>query len=252
MSFPFYKRDKHLNSAKTGGTLSSSYPFALSNYDWQYLYRPGDFNQGSPMAGNITKIYVRPTSSGSTTITNFQITLAQTTQSDINGSSSPGNFITPETTVLNASSYTLNFTAGTWLEIPLATPYPYDPSKAIAVHFYNGGYSGTALTVNYNTAPVIYLVCYNYPTSGLTGQGYGYTYWNDIGFLISAAAATPPVALFFTPANTCSMSAVNLLNNSIMSGYNISYQWTITPGTFNYLNGTTRQVKVLQYNFWIQ
>ncbi len=231
------------NLAKTGGTLSSSYPFALTNYDWQYLYRPGDFNQGSLMAGNITKIYVRPTSSGSTTITNFQIALAQTTQSDINGTPSPGNFITPETTVLNASSYTLNFTAGSWLEIPLATPYPYDPTKAIAVHFYNGGYSGNALTVNYTTSPATYLVRYNYVGSGLTGQGYGYTYWNDIGFLISAAAATPPVALFFTPANTCSMSAVNLLNNSIMSGYNLSYQWTITPGTFNYLNGTTSASK---------
>lgn len=224
------------NLAKQGGTASVTIPFgSYPNWDWQYIYPASTFNLGTPQAGQITKIYIRTNNTGSCNLGNFTIRLSQTTQTEINGAGSPGNFLPYGNVHFTASSYVLNFTANQWTEITLTQPFNYNPSQSIVVTWNYTTVSGTTPNCYY-TNTVNYRVRYNSVANQPTGTGY--TLWNDIGFLISAGNPAPPIANFYIPPGLCQGGTTPLINNSIVSGFNLAYQWTITPSTFSYTAGT--------------
>jgi len=222
------------------GTLYDAGPFMqnYTNYTNQMIIRASDLT--NKQGGSITKIYLRAGNTGTTTYTGFQIRMTQTTQSDFNTyTGGTQNFITPMTLVFSGN-VTVSHTADQWVEFTLQNPFGYNGTSNIVVETYytacTGGISsrGSYYTLIGNMCTEIY----NYSAPGASATGNQYPYYKDWGFLVLSGAPAPPIANFFIPPGLCQGGTTTLINNSILSGYNIGYQWTITPSTFSYTAGT--------------
>lgn len=236
------------NLAKQGGTLAVGIPFGgYPNWDWQYIYPASTFNFGTPVGGQITRIYIRTQNSGSCQLGNFTIKLSQSTLTNINGAASPGPFLPMGNVHFSSSSYTLNFVANQWTEIILNTPFTYNPAQSVVVTWNYTTWSGTTPNCYYTTHNDQTRV--RYSTGPNQANGTAYTLWNDIGFMVVTSAPAMPVANFFNPPNICNNSPVSLINTSLTSGWNIAYNWTITPNTFTYTAGTNATSKTPVVNF---
>lgn len=230
------------------GTLYTAGPFmgpGYQGYTNQMITRAADLT--GRQAGNITKLYLRSGSTGTTTFTGLQIRMGQTTQADYgNYTGALTNFITPLTLVYNGD-LTVSHTTGQWVEITLQTPFPgYNGTSNIVVETYYSNYTGTGInmqggyyTLNGNMCTEIY----NYALPGASATGNQYLYYKDLGFLVISSAPAMPVANFFTPPGVCDGSPVTLINTSLTSGWNIGYNWTITPNTFTYVNSSNATSK---------
>lgn len=224
------------NMFKTGGTNSIG-PF-LNNYILyrvQYLYKPSFFT--NLQAGNIQKIYFRASSTNTAVYTGMTIRLGQTSQTDF-GTTTPGSLLSPVTTVFTGTA-SVSASAGNWVEFTLNTPYPYDPSKTLIVDYdytsCSGGFNMYSVS---SSSPYYHIYSYNNGAPNL------YPYIPDFGALVvPAGQATKPLPMFYAPSQVCTGSPVNLLNTSLVNGYNISYQWTITPNTRTFVQGTTAASK---------
>lgn len=227
------------------GTLYNAGPFMqnYTNYTNQMIIRASDLT--NKQAGSITKIYLRAGNSGTTTYGGFQIRMAQTTQSDFSTyTGALQSFITPMTLVYNGS-VTVSHTTDQWVEFTLQTPFQYNGNSNIVIETYytscSGGISsrGSYYTLIGNMCTEIY----NYSAPGASATGNQYPYYKDWGFLVISSAPAMPVANFFTPPGVCDGSPVTLINTSLTSGWNIGYNWTITPNTFAYVNGSNATSK---------
>jgi hypothetical protein len=100
----------------------------------QFLYLPGDFSLPSPAtSGNIVSLsfLISPTYPlGPWTYTNFTISMGLSNITTL----PTGAFYTGSmTTVYSHASVTLSAAGGTWLTIPLDTPFPYVNSQSLIV-----------------------------------------------------------------------------------------------------------------------
>lgn len=114
---------------------NNSFPFNMSDgKQVQLLYLPGDFNQPSAApAGSLASISFRIGDTyplGPFTYTDLTIKMGQASITDFTaGAFYPGTL----TTVYYRASVLLSALGGTWLTIPLDTPFAYDPTQSLIV-----------------------------------------------------------------------------------------------------------------------
>jgi len=233
-----------------GGTAGTTITSGTGWAGWgtQTIYRSSEWT--GLQGGNITRIYYRTQNTGSTNYIGLTIRLGMTTLSDFGSTFGAIPRITGLTTVFSGN-ITVSHTANQWTEIVLQTPFQgYQPNMNLVVEFETSGNatgSGmTLLTTPYNTNPGRQ----HYYTSLTATTGNLYGFRPDFGVLISSGAPAMPVANYFTPPNVCNSSPVTFINTSLTSGWNIAYNWTITPNTFSYVNGTnaTSRSPIVNFN----
>lgn len=224
------------------GTLYSAGPFMGAGYQGytnQIITKATDLT--GRQGGSITKLYLRAGTTGSTQYTGLQIRMGQTSQSDYgNYTGGTTNFITGLSLVYNGN-LSVTHTTGQWVEITLQNPFGYNGTSNIVVETYYTGYTGNGINMQGSYYTLNGNLCtemYNYAAPGASATGNQYVYYKDLGFLVLSGAPAPPIANFFIPPGLCQGGTTPLINNSILSGYNLGYQWTITPSTFSYTAGT--------------
>lgn len=228
--------------------IATAGPFmgpGYQGYTNQMIVKGSDLT--ARQAGNITKLYIRAAANGTTTYNGLQIRMGQTTQSNYgNYTGGTTTFLTGLTLVYNGN-LTVSHTANQWVEITLQTPFAgYNGNDNIVVETYYTGYTGTGINmqgVQYTSNGNVCTEMYNLAAPGSSSTGNQYIYYKDLGFLVISSAPAMPVANFFTPPSVCDGSPVTLINTSITSGWNIAYNWTITPSTYAYVNGTNASSK---------
>jgi hypothetical protein len=133
LSSPLAAQPQYYNYNTNGN--NNSFPFNMSaGKQVQLLYLPGDFNQPSAApAGSLASISFRIGDTyplGPWTYTDLTIKMGQASITDLTG----GDFYTgPLTTVYYKASVLLSASGGTWLTIPLDTPFAYDPTQSLIV-----------------------------------------------------------------------------------------------------------------------
>lgn len=135
------------------GTSSNSFPFNMAlGKEVCWLFLAGEFSQPLPIpAGNmITNVYFRISSSGTKDFSNLIILMAQDTISSLTG----GTFYSgPMDTVYYNPLATLTGTSGSWMQITLDNPFPYDPSKSLILMVGHCGATGAGLTIYQSGVP---------------------------------------------------------------------------------------------------
>lgn len=126
---PFY----NLNA----GGADNAFPLNSATNMVQWVFAPGAFNTagttGTPAgAGYITKVYflIGATNSNTAVYSNFTLKLAQNVGTI---TAWPAIAFNPGmTTVFSAPSFVITgAAAGTWIMVPLTTPFPYDPTLSL-------------------------------------------------------------------------------------------------------------------------
>ncbi|TAE87758.1 MAG: hypothetical protein EAY81_03650, partial [Bacteroidetes bacterium] len=125
----------------TGG--ANSIPFNFASNKAQFLYDPNAFPGAFP--GLITKVWVRPSSSFTGSLTNFEIKLGQTTATAL----AIGPYITNMQTCFTAASFPVSTVANNWFEFTLTTPFMYNPSQSLVIEYSMN--STTGFTINQTT-----------------------------------------------------------------------------------------------------
>jgi hypothetical protein len=126
---------QYSNYATTGSYSYNMFPLnAPGGMNSQFLYLAGDFSLPSAApSGNIVSLsfLISPLYPlGPWTYTNFTISMGQSNITTL----PTGTFYTGSmTTVYSHASVTLSATGGTWLTIPLDTPFPYVNSQSLIV-----------------------------------------------------------------------------------------------------------------------
>jgi hypothetical protein len=114
----------------------------------QWAIAAGEFNQPTPApASNITSVWFRPNAANNTTFTTLTIRMATvSTSTFIPGL---GQWYTgPMTTVLSQNTNMTALAALQWVEVPLTTAFPYDPTMNLIIEIYQCGYTGPGFTIN--------------------------------------------------------------------------------------------------------
>jgi hypothetical protein len=117
----------------TNGT-NNSFPLGIAaGKNAQWLLLAGDLSNPTPApAGNITKFWFRVGDTypiNNVTYTTFEIKLGQAAITAL----PTGSYYSPMTTVFSRPSYLINAAGGTWVQITLDTPFPYNPAQALIV-----------------------------------------------------------------------------------------------------------------------
>ena len=112
-----------------------------NNYRGAYIYAPSELT-GTLQGGTINKIYLRPTATGTTTITNLIIRISQTTATTFT------NTTYPTGTLVYQGNITLSHTANGWVAINLQTGFAYNPSQSIIVDISNTTVTCTGMIMN--------------------------------------------------------------------------------------------------------
>src|SRR5690606_33911563 len=107
---------------------SNSFPWATTAGKGVQNYFPANSFPGS-FPGLITKVYYKVTPNVTTTYTNLEIKLGQTSNSSLASGVIDNSMAF--TTVYTAPSATLTSNSSGWLEITLQTPFLYNPSQAL-------------------------------------------------------------------------------------------------------------------------
>jgi hypothetical protein len=130
----------------TNGSTNNSFPLNIAGgKDVQLLYLPGDFNQPSPApAGIIKSLSFRIADDyplGPATYTDLTIKMGQSIITSFPGGSLYTGTLT---TVYYRASATLTGLAGHWMNVPLDTPFPYDPTQSLIIDIGQCGASGVS------------------------------------------------------------------------------------------------------------
>jgi PKD repeat protein len=162
---------------KGGGTGGNVIPLG-SGTTWQnrraqYLYTPSDLT--NVQGGLINRIYLRTSSTGTSTYGSLTIRLTQNNMTSFVS----GAFVTPLTTVYTAPTTTINHTGGNWFAINLQTPFAYNPTQTLIVDITTLTNTGTGITL-FTSPSVGSKRLQGSPASATTGFADGS--WNDFGF----------------------------------------------------------------------
>src|SRR5687767_8921997 len=97
----------------TGGTSSNSFPFnSTASNKVQWLYTPADFS-GTPISGNISKVYIRASNAQTSTYSNITIKVGYTTLTTFPTGTS--NFETGLTEIYFIASRTITTATDAWV-----------------------------------------------------------------------------------------------------------------------------------------
>lgn len=205
------------NHAATSGGTTNIFPFNVNSASGkrvQWVIAAGGFNQPSPApsGNNITSLWVWANNAGNATYVNLTVRMATVSPSTF---LSLGAFYTgPMTTVRSQSTTLAPSAANTWVNIPLTTPFLYDPTMNLIIEVSQCGFSGTGFNLRqlgFGAAPQ-YRRQYSDATSlcGTVAQSGGGDV-NVAGLGISVTAAASPCAQNFdavvAPALPASWSA---------------------------------------------
>ncbi|MBK9570054.1 MAG: HYR domain-containing protein [Chitinophagaceae bacterium] len=122
----------------------------------QWLVAAGEFIQPgpAPAGNNITGIWFRPNAACNATYTNLTIRMATVSTSTF---LTTGAWYTgPMTTVRQQNTTITQPVALTWTQIPLTTPFLYDPTMNLIIEVYQCGFTGTGFSIfqqAYGAAP---------------------------------------------------------------------------------------------------
>ncbi len=218
---------------KGGGSSTNTIPMNTSGSHAQHIYEPSDFN-APPTPGLISKIYLKNAVAGGTgTYTNFSVAFLQNNLTAFPNTT----FLTGFTTALSTASITINgnAAAGGWYEIPLTTPFLYDPGQSLIVEIKYTSKTGGMSTVT-TTAPGNKRLSITSAPGAATGNLS--TLWGDFGMdLLPAAPCASPIAGGTSTASATSACAGTLVNfnlsgNSIGGG--LTYEWESSPNNTVY------------------
>ena len=109
----------------------------------QWVVAAGEFSQPTPVGpgNNITSLWFFANGAGNATYNNLTVRLANVSPSTFLGI---GAFYSGAmTTVLSQTTTLAPSAAQTWVEIPLTTPFPYDPTQNLIVEVSQCGFTGT-------------------------------------------------------------------------------------------------------------
>jgi hypothetical protein len=114
---------------------ANSFPLGIAaGKQVELLYVAGNFNQpSSAPAGTIVSVAIRINSGYPITNVTYNTMTIALGQANITTLPSGGYYTGTMTTVYNHASVTFTAAGGTWLTIPLDTPFPYDPTQALIV-----------------------------------------------------------------------------------------------------------------------
>jgi PKD repeat protein len=200
-----------------------------NNYKGAYIYAPGELT-GTLQGGTINKIYLRPTATGTTTITNLIVRLSQTTATTFTNTTYPNG------TLVYQGNITLSHTANGWVAITLQNGFAYNPSQSIVVEISNTSVTGTGMVMNTTTLAGKRL----YASGQTATTGNIDTQWSDFGFDMLTAPNNVGITALLSPANSCGETSTpvtvriqNYGNNS-MTGFSITTDITgAMTTTFN-------------------
>src|SRR5258705_9467937 len=143
-------QQKYGNALPTAG--ANIFPFNVNpatGKKVQWVVAAGEFNQPSPTpaGNNITSIWYRPNAACNATYTTLTIRMANVpTTQFIPGI---GQFYTgPMTTVRQQNTSIVQPVALTWTQIPLTTPFLYNPAQNLIIEVYQCGFTGTGFNIN--------------------------------------------------------------------------------------------------------
>ena len=114
----------------------------------QWAIAAGEFNQPAPApANNIVSIWFRPNAINNTTFTTLTIRMATvSTSTFIPGI---GQWYTGPMTTVRSQNTNMTATAALqWVEIPLTTAFPFDPTMNLIIEVSQCGYTGAGFTIN--------------------------------------------------------------------------------------------------------
>jgi hypothetical protein len=122
----------------------------------QWVIAAGEFIMPSPAPGGneITSIWFRPNAACNATYNTLTIRMATVSTSTF---ITTGAFYSgPMTTVLSQNTTIISTGPLIWTEIPLTTPFPYDPTMNLIIEVSQCGFTGTGFNINqqgYGSAP---------------------------------------------------------------------------------------------------
>ena len=116
---------------------ANSFPLGIAGgKQVELLYLAGDFNQPSAApAGAIVSVAFRINSGYPITNVTYNTMTISMGQANITTLPTGAYYAGTMTQVYNHASVTFTAAGGTWLTIPLDTPFPYDPTQALVVDF---------------------------------------------------------------------------------------------------------------------
>lgn len=133
-------------NANSGG-IGNLLPFgslAASGYKCQWLIAAGEYNQPGPApAGEITKLYINMSTSGTGTYTNLVIKMGQAPITSLPAGLYAGTL----DTVYFRASIPLSSTINTWLVFTLDSTFSYNPAEGIIIDISHCGVSGNGMNV---------------------------------------------------------------------------------------------------------
>jgi len=177
----------------------------------QFIYLPGDFNQpSSAPSGNITSVYFL--CSGTTTLYN-QLTIKFALDTITNLPA--GTFYTGNMdTVYHRDTITLVSVAGTFMQLQLDTPFPYDNTKTLIIEISQCGFTGTGKSLYHTSITGTLRRVYNQTAGGCNyvyqGQGAQQAHCG-----IDVSPAAPPTWTEQTSGLTTALYSVSAVDDNI-------------------------------------
>jgi hypothetical protein len=211
-------------------TSGNSFPFGNGGGNGskvQLLYIPGDFNQPVP-TGNITHVYFRAYDAtgynGINNYVNLEIKMGLTSLTTLTSTST--NFITPLTTVFNASTYSINFTQAQWfLPMTLQTPFPYTAGTNLIVEVSVTSASATKYIAYTSSTGVRRM----WGTQGGSTTTAGDAGRYDIGFEVSTGPPCPSPSSLTATGITSTSATLGWGSVSGSTGYEYMVDQNATP-----------------------
>ena len=139
----------HWNALPAAG--ANVFPFntlPASGKRVQWIVAAGEFAQPAPVGAgnNITGIWFRPNAACNATYTNLTVRMALVPTTTFIAT---GAFYTgPMTTVRQQNTTITQPVALTWTQIPLTTPFLYNPALNLIIEVYQCGFTGTGFNIN--------------------------------------------------------------------------------------------------------
>jgi hypothetical protein len=194
-----------------------------NSYRCQFLYLPGQFGT-VPSGMAISKIYFVPTSSGTATLTDFNVSIGQ---ANITGLSTAG-WVPGLTLALSESSYTFTRTTSQWWEITLQTPIPYDPSQPLIIDVWKTSSTASIGLRNQTASPGNRRAYAPFPSATPSGAS---TTMYTFGFdLVPLAPDNAGITALISPVNFCTGNhpvQVELTNSGLNTLTSATIDWEL-------------------------
>ncbi len=236
----------YYNSA--AGTSSNVFPLGSTTNKVQWIYAPAVFRSAGTTGiasggGTITKVYFRfGATAGSTTYTNFTISLGQNIGTTAAWPS--GTYQTGLTQCFYQASFvSTGATANSWYSITLQTPFTYDPSKSLIFEMKQSAHTGTNNTVSQQGTTNQRIYGTYAATAGTAGSGLV-----DFGFDLAKGSNDAGITFISTPLCKPDLAAT-LTNVGINTIDSVKVSWSVNDtfqNTTSYTSalGTSKSAQI--------